>query len=265
MSGADSYNIFITDSWSGGFSSVPNASGITDLNWSDSEANASATRYYRVGVNRGNVNSTGNVTLGKIRHALDADFNLIAPQVNVTIWELNNGSNGGLDLQINLADCISTIYRYNYTLSMWGALVYETDDDIWLPATGSDNFTSLQPVEGYFFENAAACNVTYVGIVPVNNVSYSLSADYSLIGWYSQQQTTIGQDSVYGQHFVTTPSEAITALIRYNTVTDTYETNRHYTGWGWWPPAAYADFTTLDPGRAYWADTSAAATWVHEP
>jgi len=265
VSGADSYNIFITDSWSGGFSSVPNASGITDLNWSDSEANASATRYYRVGVNRGNVNSTGNVTLGKIRHALDADFNLIAPQVNVTIWELNNGSNGGLDLQINLADCISTIYRYNYTLSMWGALVYETDDDIWLPATGSDNFTSLQPVEGYFFENAAACNVTYVGIVPVNNVSYSLSADYSLIGWYSQQQTTIGQDSVYGQHFVTTPSEAITALIRYNTVTDTYETNRHYTGWGWWPPAAYADFTTLDPGRAYWADTSAAATWVHEP
>ena len=260
----DSYSIYMTDTWSDGFSVKPNITGLAAINWSDS-GSGSAARYYKIEAKRGTTNKTTTITLGKLRFELDQGWNLKSIPIDISGWLLDNGTNNGSALNVKPDGCLRTLYKYNTGQQEWQALGYEEEDDIWLPVVGSENFTSLDAEDGYFFETESECNITYVGIVPTGNLTINLSQGYNLRGWYSQETPVLGDESQYGVAIPVTPSDCITYLHRYDEDADRYELTQHFAGWGWWPPPQYSGFTALEPGKGYWIETSQSCTWEHEP
>ena len=56
----------------------------------------------------------------------------------------------GKDIFTQPGDCITSLWRYNSTNQSWERNDYE--GSIWTPATGSENFLSLEDSRGYWAE-----------------------------------------------------------------------------------------------------------------
>jgi hypothetical protein len=259
---ADSYSIFVTDSYTSGFSQQPNVTGVVTANFSDGGAGAFTQRYYRVAAVRGGANMTGNETVGKFEDSLLQDFNLKSVPLNLTSPYLGDDASVGDPLPVIPRDCIVSVYRFN------SASDIDRVDRVtggWDPATGDESFTRLDPGRGYWYEvNATSCKIIYVGAVPEDNLTLSMAQGYYVAGWYSVRNKTLGQDTVINP-LVVSPANSIRASYRYNPLTDRFEISSHYPGYGWWPSAANRGFTTIEAARGYYFDNNPAAIWVHAP
>jgi len=270
--GADYYNIHMIDQFTDAFSATPNAS-VADTNFTDSTAGNKTTRFYRVYAAKGSVNHTTNKTVAKYELELInnsnevTDWHLISLPLNITNFNLTNGSNAGMDLRVKPHGCIKSLYFYNATIPKFMRTDY--NGTAWFPAAGSENFTSLQPGRGYWAEINISCNLTFVGEVPRLNITSSLAQGWNVVGWYSPNISTLPTDSAPPYPVVVNPEDAIQAIDRYNPATDQFEVTIHYTfggsAWGWWPSFNNQDFTSLEPTKGYYFDTAPAATWAHKP
>jgi hypothetical protein len=278
VSYADSYNIYILDNYSIDFSSVPNITGITDNNWTDTNAGQSKTRFYKVATVRGLANKTTTKIVGKYETELITrtgqitDWNLISIPFNLTNYELYNGTNNGYNPPVQPLNCIRAIWRYNSTAG-WEKSEY--NGSVWKPVAGDENFTSLEAGKGYWFETNKTCNLTFVGEVPLNNMNISLSLGWNIVAWYStnvsnlpmtSQETGWTQPEPPSWPINVSPDGAVKAINRYNTNNGKFEVTIHYdNNWGWWPSSGNEDFTTLDPTKGYYFDTNPTAIWQHDP
>ncbi|MFH1642215.1 MAG: hypothetical protein ABIC04_04910 [Nanoarchaeota archaeon] len=264
---ADSYSIYYANNYTGEF--VPIATGITDLNWTDIDAETFTQRFYKVATGRGNVYANGSVIVGKYDVELvnsslyHSGWNLISIPFSLNNWELYNGTNGGYEPHVQPAQCITSMWRYN------GTTGWERTDNLkgnWTPAAGDENFTSLEAGRGYWFEVNTSCNLTFVGQVPTINKDISLLEGYNIVGWHSPNSSDLlisGEPPYYP--VIVDPVNSVAAIDRYNAESNTFELIVHYDSWGWWPSAGNPGFTTLDPTTGYYFDVSPAATWQHDP
>jgi hypothetical protein len=276
---ADSYNIYIIDSFSDEFGPTPDVSGLTDSNYTDSSAGDKRTRFYKIAAVRGSANKTTIKIVGKYKVELvnntnsATDWNLISLPLNITNFELNNGTNNGYDLPVKPLYCIKSLWYYNSTTGEFKRTDY--NGSAWIPAAGSENFTSLESGRGYWAEVNQSCNLTFVGEIPTTNLTIRLDEGWNLVGWYSSNSSNLPMTSAatgWSQPeppyypVNVNPSGAVRAIDRYNSITDRFEVTLHYGGnWGWWPSSNNPDFTALEPTRGYYFDVAPAATWEHKP
>ena len=263
---ADSYSIYAKEDYTDEFVMID--SGITDLNWTDINAGSYATRFYKVVTVRGDANAISIITAGKQDVSLTyedeaaTDWNLLSIPFKLNNWELDNGTNNGYDFPVQPANCIGSLWKYNIS-NGWGKTDYENGH--WIPATGSESFTSLEPGRGYWFEVNKSCTLTYVGIVPTDNMDIGLGMGWNVVGWYSTNSSTlpIGGSSAYP--IIVNPADSVGAIDKYNPTSDSFEVTIHYDGWGWYPSGDNKDFTTLDPSIGYYFDVNQTAIWQHDP
>jgi hypothetical protein len=258
-----SYSVYYIDDYGDGFT-VPQVTGLTSNTWTDASAGGVSSRYYKIALVRGDVEVLSNITVGKQVLWLDNAWNLISVPFNLTTnWTLNNGTNDGYKLQTTVADCVQSIYQFN------GVTFKRIDNEgnnEWLPATGSEDFTALSPGRGYWFETNASCNVTFAGIVPSDNVSIPINANYDVVGWYcinNSELPTYGEPPYYP--VLVEPENTIPVIYRYNAATDRFEITSHFNTWGWWPSFNNQDFISIEPGRGYYFAAYPPTTWYYEP
>ena len=265
---AVSYHIFISTNYSN-FSSVPDVTGITDLNWTDAEANSSTRKFYRVMATSRNLNATSVLTAGKFEAPIDENWNLVSMPLNLSILALGDESTAGNPLVVTPADSLVALWRWNAT-----SQGFQKSDHIadygWSPASGSESFTALEADRGYWIEANASrcagfnCTVTFVGLVPIINNTISLAAEWNIVSWDSLNEPTLGQESIYGTPLPVIPNNSIYRIYRYNSSTDQWEKTDHYDDWGWDPASgASAKFTTLQPDRGYYFRLNQSAAWGH--
>jgi hypothetical protein len=263
VSYADSYEIYMTDNYSTGFQSAPNVSDVTDTNWTDSNANDSRQRFYQVAAVKGNARKITVLTVGKHYINLNKSWNLISLPFKLSNWELDNGTNEGYKLEVQPHDCIVSLWRYNVSVG-WERTDYVNES--WKPATGDENFTYLEAGRSYWAETNQSCGLIFVGEVPTENVTVSLSVGWNLHGWYS---TNISELPTYGEPpaypLEVEPANSITDIDRYNSVTGKWELTVHYKEWGWWPGWGFDNFTYLEPTVGYYFAVDQTANWEHRP
>ncbi|MFH1850074.1 MAG: hypothetical protein ABH879_07895, partial [archaeon] len=268
---ADSYNIYYTDDYSGGFSSVPNVTGITDTNWTDSGANSAAARFYKVAAVKGEAVTITVSVAGKQEQQFDynlaggSDWVLGSLPMGLSNWTLDNGTNNGYDFPLRPAECVTGIWRYNEsnTGNEWEHL--SRDDHSWIPDAEDENFRSLEGGRGYWFEINSSCNFTLVGEVPRNDTNISLYEGWTVTGWYSPNASALPSPEPPAFPVNVDPAGSVRAINRYNTETNKWEVTIHYDDWGWWPSWNCRDFTSLEPNRGYYFDMIDNATWMHDP
>jgi len=243
---ADSYSIYAKEGYTDEFALIN--SGITDLNWTDSNAGSYTTRFYKVAAVRGYANAASALTAGKqdvnlvYEDEAVTDWNLLSIPFKLNSWELNNGTNNGYDFPVQPSNCISSLWRYNISTG-WNRTDYENGH--WTPATGSESFISLEPGRGYWFEVNNSCTLTYVGIVPTENRDIGLGQGWNVVGWYSTNASNLIMNVEPPYYpIIVNPVNSIGAIDRYNPT---------------------SDFTTLDPGIGYYFDAIQIATWQHDP
>ncbi len=271
VSYAEAFNIYISQNFTN-FSSVPNATGIKDNNWTDFTAGDAAVRFYRVGTVNGGVNQTSNITVAKHQIGLPSGWNMVSIPLTQNNWVLRNTTNGGQNLSVNPPACISQIWRYNSTLSdPWEVTLLEQGS--WTPATGDTNFTSLEPGKGYWMYNNASiqCNLTLVGMLPTANLTVNLNSSFNLQSWYSEQSPVLPSNCEDPYPFAVTPRNAITKIYYYNTSSATFKGTTHFTAglctgsdWGWFPDSNSQEFTSLRTGIAYYISSSQTSSWTIE-
>ena len=258
---AVSYNVYITTNYSQGFSSTPNATNITDLNWTDQNAFDSGRRYYQVAAVRGGAVSAGNETVGKQTLQLYTNWNLISLPFNLTNWQLFNGTNGR-DIFTSPGDCIISLWRYNSSNQSYQKTDYA--NRVWTPSAGSENFASLEKGLGYWAEVNQYCNLTFMGIVPRDNSTFALNTYWDLTGHYSSKDPELGQESVIKPIDVT-PQNSVEGITRYNSATNSFEVTVYYPGYGWFPSFNNQDFIYLSPLTGYYFDLNQPTNWTHDP
>ncbi len=267
---ATSYNIYISTNYSAGFSSTPNFTGITDLNFTDNAANTSLTRFYKVGAVYGPAENITVLSVGKIQPPqLSSGFNLIGGPLNLTNYILNNGVNNGYNPPTRPANCIQSLFRYN------GTKFQETTNDngVWTPAIGDSDFISLEPMRGYWFETNQNCNVTFIGEVPQTNITTSLNYSFNVVNWFSAYQPRLGEEATLGNPLFVTPMNSIDNIFRYNVSKATnnpqltgFQGLHHFSGYGWWPFFGDEDFVNIEHGSSYYLEIpNAPANWTHNP
>ncbi len=257
---AESYNIYITTNYTLGFSSTPNITGITDLNWTDINGFDSNRRYYKVAAVKGDTAALSTKTVGKHTNELIPTWNLISIPFNISEWLLYDGINGR-DIFTQPGNCIMSLWRYNASNQSWERTDY---NGVWTPASGSENFLALEDGRGYWAEISSACNITFYGNVPVNNRSYNLETLWNMMGHYSSKDPLLQDESVMKPINVV-PENSVEIILRYNTVANKFEVTVHYPGYGWWPSFNNQDFIYLNPMKGYYFDNSQLATWTHNP
>ena len=277
VSYAESYSIYIIDSFTDIFGHTANVSGLTDANYTDANAANLTTRFYKIATVKGSVNKTSLKTVGKYEFELlnntnaVTDWNLISLPLNISSFKLSNGSNNGTDLRVKPLYCIKTLWFYNATTAEFKRTDY--NGSAWIPAAGSENFTSLESGRGYWAEVNQTCNLTLVGEVPTSNITIDLtimgSRNWSVVGWYSPNSSRLPQNFQPPYPIVVNPVNSVKAIDRYNPATDRFEVTIFFvvsgSGWGWFPSANNREFTTLDPTKGYYYDVGPSATWIHKP
>jgi hypothetical protein len=285
VSYAESYRVYIIDNFADNFASVANVSGLTDSNYTDTNAANKTQRFYKIATVKGSANKTSIITVGKYEFELInnsnaiTDWNLISLPLNITNFELENGSNNGYDLPVKPLKCIKSLWFLNTSTGEFKRTDY--NGTAWIPVAGSENFTSLQVGRGYWAEVNKTCNLTFVGEVPSSNVTISLdvpsgqSAGWNLVGWYSPNisklpmtSEDIGWSRPEPPYYPVNvnPTGSVHAVDRYNAMTDRFEVTMHFSdNWGWWPSWNNQDFTTLEPTRGYYFDVVQTALWEHRP
>jgi len=267
---ADSFNIYISENHRS-FPSSPNASGIRDLNWTDTSASDSVRRFYKVESVRGQTNVSSSETAGK--HEVNAAINwsMVSLPLAISEFEMKNSTNNGYQLSSD-PGCVVEIWRYNQSLAdPWEVLTYE--DGSWLPGTGDENFTSLEPGRGYFFFNnlSSSCNFSFVGVVPSQNITKQISNNTNIIGWYSEDTAELPDYCEPAYPFEVNPINSAQILFYYNSTEQRFKGTFHYdydgcplNDWGWFPDSNSEDFTEIVPSRSYYMITNNSATWTIE-
>ncbi|MFH1648947.1 MAG: hypothetical protein ABIA93_00150 [Candidatus Woesearchaeota archaeon] len=263
ISGADSYNIRITDNLSAGFPSTPNITGITDAFYNDTNASQSATRFYEISTVKNGNEAIRPQSIVKITDGLLDGLNFISIPVNLSTLLLENGTNNGYSFPVS-PSCIVSLWTYN------GSSFFRSDwvGNKFVPGGGSESFTSLDHLRGYWLETNNNCSITYCGRTPMENFTKSVSAGVFAAGWHSYRNKTLETD--YGAPvFATTPNSSITALTRYDAGSGNFEVTVHYVvgglDWGWWPSFNNPIFTSVDVGKGYYTDVQNNMVWTHEP
>jgi len=251
-----------------GFGKNPNVTGIISSNWTDTGANSSVQRYYKIAAVRGNAEKTSFEVVGKYstklgyRNSSVTDWNFISIPLNITKWELYNGTNDGYDLVVNPPNCVRSIWRYNSSYG-WERTNY--NGSTWQPATPSDeNFTRLEPLVGYWFETNNSCTLSFAGQIPTENRTRDLATVWSVTGWYTPVNLTLGEDTEFNPLYVV-PADSIQEIDRYNYETREFEVTVHYPGYGWWPAWNNQNFRSIDPIRGYYFRMEPNAVWYHDP
>ncbi|RME53523.1 hypothetical protein D6783_01820 [Candidatus Woesearchaeota archaeon] len=260
--GAVTYNVYITNNYSQGRPPNPNASNIPDTNYTDQNASQIQQRYYWVSAVRGTAEAIAPVPVGKYTVSLTGNLSLLSFPLTPSTTRLRNATEG-LILRTT-PDCVLSLWRYTssgYERTDWNGTEF-------VPAAGSENFTVIDTNTSYWLEKNTSCNITFVGTVPTQNETIALYSGITFAGWHTilnQTLPTNYQDPL----FTTTPANALQAIDRYNSDTNTFEVTIHYdvgsTPWGWWPSANNPDFTTMDPARGYVLDAVKNATWTFDP
>ena len=265
---ATSYNIHYIENLSRPFSVTPNATGITDLNWTDNTAGQKTRRFYKVTSVRGLANKTSSVTVGKYDVELEynpqtiTDWNLISIPLNLTTFVLYNYTNNGYNPPTRPDNCIRSIWRYQNVSYGWDKTEY--NGSVWTPALGDENFTSLEAGKGYWFEVNKSCNFTIVGIVPIQNLTIPLNKSWNLLGWFSANISGLPTFGADPYPLTVNPVNSIKALDRYNPRTDKFEVTIHFSNWGWWPSSNNKDFTIIEPTKGYYFEVRNSSTWEHD-
>ena len=194
--------------------------------------------------------------------ALKSGWNLISVPLNLTTWELGEEAVVGNPLNVTPKNSLTSIYRYNSSTGLFEKCSHY-DDWGWWPATGSENFTELEPGRGYWMMAKNDCNLTFTGTEP-SDLNITLSTSWNLIGWYSMEEALLGQESVVGDPLNVTPKNSLSSIYRYNSSTGLFEKCSHYDDWGWWPATGSESFTKLEPGKGYWVMVKNDCEWRHE-
>ncbi|MBN2423165.1 hypothetical protein JXB41_08130 [Candidatus Woesearchaeota archaeon] len=260
---ADSYNVYITTNLSEGFDETANATGITDLNYTDPDANTSYRRYYKIGAVKGTAVSKTEKTAAKHQFDLYTTWNLVSIAVNKSNWLLYNGTNNGEDIFTKPAECIGAIWRYNNATDSFEKTDYLAGR--WIPATGSENFTGLDPSRGYWFEVNETCNATFVGLIPVSNLTIALDDEWNVMGWHSVYSpelfNTSGINPVEAY-----PEDSFKSILRYNPIEREFEVTVYMAPFKFFIPAfTNLDFMTMDPDKGYYFDLLNQVNWTHDP
>ncbi|MBN1503288.1 hypothetical protein JW930_07150 [Candidatus Woesearchaeota archaeon] len=259
---AISYNLYIITNYSQNFSSIPNATGITDLNWTDSAANLSFERYYKIGAVRGSAIAVSDKTAGMHKKELDINWNLLSIPFEQPNWLLYNGTNNGRDIFTEPGNCLISLWRLNASNQSFERTDY--DGTVWLPATGSEKFTGIEPARGYWFETNQPCNVTFVGVVPEYNISVDLKEYFNVVGWFSGKTALLGDETIQKPIDVA-PSDSVWIIHRYDEITDWFEVTVHWSGYGWVPAWNNTNFTSIQPFKGYYFDAVEDAIWNLNP
>ena len=206
------------------------------------------------------------LALGKpmltINVSLKSGWNLISAPLNLTTWELGQESVVGDPLNVTPRNSLTSIYRYNTTSGLFEKCDH-FDNWGWWQATGSENFTKLEPGSGYWVMAKNDCNLTFTGITP-SDLNISLDAGWNLIGWYSMEEALLGEEAVVGDPLNVTPKNSLTSIYRYNTTSGLFEKCDHFDNWGWWQATGSESFTKLEPGRGYWVMAKNECMWRHK-
>jgi hypothetical protein len=193
--------------------------------------------------------------------SLKSGWNLISFPLNLTTWKLGNEAAVGKPINVTPANCISSIYQYNTTSALFEKSDHFADWG-WWPATGSESFTALEPGRGYWVMAQWDCNLTFTGTAS-SDLGIPLYTGWNLIGWYSMNETLLGEEVVVGNPLNITPSNSLTSIYRYNTTSALFEKSDHFSDWGWWPATGSESFVELEPGRGYWVMAQNEAGWRH--
>jgi len=253
----------MTDNYSAGFQATPNITGITQTNYTDITSNITTKRYYKISAVRSQAESFATQPVGKQNATLYSGFNLISSPFIYGNLDLYNGTNSGYNLTLN-DSCLVSLWRYSNS-------GFERTDwitDRFVPASGSENFTSVNNSKGYWIETNNTCEITYAGRVPVNNITIGLSQGYNLAPWTTVEEKTLPMN--YDPVIINTnPQNAIQTIDRYNASTQQFEVTVHYlvgtTPWGWYPSYNNPGFTSLVPSEGYYFESQPASTWTHQP
>jgi hypothetical protein len=272
VSGATSYNVYITDDLSEGFSGTPSYTGITTTNFTDSTVGSAYRRFYKISSVKGPAENISDKVVGKIKPSmpLAAGFNMASIPLNLTGGlVLNNGVNNRYNPQTEPPNCILSIFKYT------GTAFQETTNDggVWTPAIGSEGFISLSAQSGYWFETSQECNITFVGEVPMQSSIIPMSNNFYLGSWYNPYDVSIGEEATLGNPFSVIPTDSIDNLFRYNASKATshpeltgFQGTHHFPGYGWWPFWGDDDFTKLESGVGYYLEIpNPEADWTQDP
>jgi hypothetical protein len=189
-------------------------------------------------------------------------WNLISAPLSLTTWELGPESVVGDPLNVTPKNSLTSIYRYNSSTGLFEKCSHY-DGWGWHPATGSENFTKLEPGIGYWVMAKDNCNLTFTGTEP-SDLNITLNNGWTLIGWYSMQEALLGEEAVVGDPLNVTPKNSLSSIYRYNSSTGLFEKCSHYDDWGWYPATGSESFTELEPGRGYWVMAKNGCVWMHE-
>jgi hypothetical protein len=168
----------------------------------------------------------------------------------------------GTPLNVTPKNSLTSIYRYDSTTDIFDKCDHQ-DDWGWVPATGSENFTILEPGRGYWVRAKNDCDLTFTGTTPYD-LNVALNESWNLIGWYSQEKALLGNDTVVGDPLNVTPKNSLTSVYRYNSTTDLFDKCDHLDDWGWWPATGSKRFTELEPCRGYWVRAKNGCEWQHD-
>jgi len=258
---ADSYNLYISDNYSDGFGATPNITGLTTLNYTDNNADESFRRFYKISSKRGDAEALSDLTVGKYEQELNEGLNMVSLPFILDDYELENGTNKGYVPYLD-NNCLVSIWRYERNNQF-----DRTDwiDGKFVPASGSEDFTSLNQEEGYWFETNSSCTYTTAGKVLFENKNITLNQGLNLVPWFSPERKKL---PTYAEPILinTSPANSVEAIDRFNSSTQRFEVTIHWliggTPWGWWPSANNTYFTFLEPVEGYYFDSSQQSEWI---
>jgi hypothetical protein len=270
VSYADSFAVFISGNHSS-FGPTPNVTGISDLNWTDYQADTSYKRFYQVATVRGGAYKSRDIVVGKHTIPLQPEWNLLSLPLNMSEYELKNQTNNAYDPPVRPLGCVTEIWTYNNSLEDdWLEVTYETS--YWEPATGDEQFEMLKPQLGYWFYNnlSVQCNLTFVGWLPLHNTTANLDENYTMVGWHSEYEPALPMDCDPPYPIRVSPVNSVNAMYYYDPLVDLFRGTMHHTwsgcsddDWGWYPDGSNA-FTYMRPGYGYYFNTLEEATWTIE-
>jgi hypothetical protein len=258
---ADNYSIYISDNYTEGFASTPNITGLSVLNYTDNDADEKFRRFYRISSERGEGEALSTLTVGKYEEELSEGLNMISLPFIIDNYDLENGTNNGYVPHLN-NDCLVSLWRYE------GANQFDRTDWVdgkFVPASGSEDFTSLNESEGYWIEANSSCTYTAAGKVLFEDTNITLSQGLNLVPWLVPERKEL---PTYSNPILinTTPANSVEAIDRFNSSTQRFEVTIHWlvggTPWGWWPSANNTYFTFLNPVEGYYFDSSQQAEWI---
>ena len=190
---------------------------------------------------------------------LHAGWNLISVPLRLTTWELGDESIVGNPLDVTPQNSLISINRYNTVSGLFEKCDYFNDWG-WSPATGSKEFTRLEPGRGYWVNANQDCVLRFTGTGPTD-LDITLNKGWNLVGWYSMSGALLGDESKVTNPLDVTPRNSLTSINRYNSVSGLFEKCDYFDDWGWWPATGSEEFTRLEPGRGYWVMANQDCIW----